>query len=133
MGCKWAQGSSMLQAQAKLGGGAGTAGRGGASSARPRLTISPSWRVVPEELMSISMAEPWPFFSRYISSATMSSVTAGTICAAVGCSTQVSQRRQSRAGQARRACCWASPRGPRCANLAAPRQPPQLPLTGMPM
>jgi hypothetical protein len=36
--------------------------------------------VVPEELMSISMGEPWPFFSRYMSSATMSSVTAGTIC-----------------------------------------------------
>jgi hypothetical protein len=44
------------------------------------LTISPSWRVVPDELMSISMGRLAPCFSRYSSSATMSSVTAGTNC-----------------------------------------------------
>lgn len=53
------------------------AGRCGAAAA---LTISPSWRVVPEELMSISMGSAVPCFSRYSSSATISSVTAGTSC-----------------------------------------------------
>eukprot|EP00983_Pelagomonas_calceolata_P096738 1158165-Pelagomonas_calceolata.AAC.3 len=48
------------------------------------LTISPSCRVVPEELMSISMGSVWPCFSRYSSSATMSSVTAGTSCEGEG-------------------------------------------------
>jgi hypothetical protein len=45
-----------------------------------KARISPSWRVVPEELMSISMGREDPCFSRYRSSATMSSVTAGTSC-----------------------------------------------------
>ena len=44
------------------------------------LTISPSCRVVPELLMSISMGRLPPCFSRYSSSATISSVTAGTSC-----------------------------------------------------
>lgn len=44
------------------------------------LTISPSCRVVPDELMSISIGSDWPCFSRYSSSATISSVTAGTSC-----------------------------------------------------
>lgn len=50
---------------------------------RHPLTIWPSWRVVPEELISISMGRVWPCFSRYNSSATMSSVTAGTSCVGV--------------------------------------------------
>lgn len=53
-------------------------------------TISPSCRVVPEELMSISIGSVAPCFSRYNSSATISSVTAGTsyIC----CNGRVSNR-----------------------------------------
>mmetsp|Transcript_36137 Transcript_36137/g.106749 ORF Transcript_36137/g.106749 Transcript_36137/m.106749 type:complete len:228 (+) Transcript_36137:716-1399(+) len=50
-------------------------------NAMPSLSndrISPSWRVVPLELMSISIGSVAPCFSRYSSSATISSVTAGT-------------------------------------------------------
>jgi hypothetical protein len=69
-----------------------------------KLTISPSCRVVPELLMSISMGSAAPCFSRYSSSATMSSVTAGTSCGGGPAGGRVVRRggRAARLGSGRR-------------------------------